>query len=118
MAEPTQEDIRAGYGFVALLGNAVPEINSILNQAVKDKWTPDRFVMTVANTSWWRTKPAAERDWVIKYVTDPAQAEREIWAGADSIRNLSVQLGVPMPSVEKAKDIWLATKWGGLDETN
>lgn len=116
MAEPTPEDIKAGYGFVALLGDAVPEIKDLLNQAVQGKWTPDRFVMSVANTNWWKSTPAAMRDWVIRSATDPAQAYTEAATGSDYIRNLSAQLGVPMPSIDKAKEIWLWTKVAGYDE--
>lgn len=114
--EPTDEDIKASYGFVALLGNAVPEIQSLLNEAIKNKWTPDRFVMSVANTNWWKSTPAAMRDWIIRSATDPAQAFTEKATGADSIRNLAAQMGVPMPSEERAAEIWLWTKVAGYDE--
>lgn len=116
MADPTPEDIKASYGFVALLGNAVPEINDLLNQAIQQKWTPDHFVMSVANTNWWKSTPATTREWIIKSATDPAQAYTESATGADYIRNLSAQLGVPMPSPDRAKEIWLWTKVAGYDE--
>lgn len=116
MAEPTPEDIKAGYGFVALLGNAVPEINDLLTQAIAGKWTPDRFVMSVANTNWWKNTPAAMRDWIIRSATDPAQASTEADTGADYIQNLSAQLGVPIVDAQRAKEIWLWTKVAGYDE--
>lgn len=114
--EPTPEDIRASYGFVGLLGDAVPEIRDLLNQAVAGKWTADRFVMSVASTSWWKNTPATQREWVVRLATDPAQAYTEMETGADQIRNLTAQLGVPMFSPEQAKEVWLWTKVAGYDE--
>jgi hypothetical protein len=114
--EPTPEDIKAMYGFVGLLGDAVPEIRDLLNRAVTEKWTPDRFVMSVANTNWWKNTGAGQREWTIRLVTDPAQAQIELVAGADKVRQMTAQLGVPMLDIETAKSVWLETKLAGLDD--
>jgi hypothetical protein len=114
--EPSPEDIRASYGFVALLGDAVPEIRDILNRAVQEKWTPDRFVMSVASTNWWKNTPSAQREWTIRLATDPAQAAVEMATGADEIRRMTVELGVPMFGIEHAKQIWLETKITGFGD--
>lgn len=116
MAEPTPEDIKAGYGFVALLGNAVPEINSILQQAIQGKWTPDRFVMSVANTNWWRTTPDATRQWVIQSATDPASVEKQLLVGSDKIRRLSQEMGLALPDIEQARKLWLHGHLLGLGD--
>lgn len=113
---PTPEDVMAGYGFVGLLAKAVPELKNILEQAVKGQWTPDRFVQTVADSSWYKSTPAGMREWITKQITDPAQAYTEAATGSDYIRNLSAQLGVPMPTPDRAKEIWLWTKVAGYDE--
>lgn len=116
--EPTPEDIKAAYGFVGMLGDAVPEIRNILNQAVSEKWTPDRFVMSVANTNWWKSTPSAAREWTIRMATDPAQANTELATGAGEIIHLAAQLGVPSLSNAHARQIWLETKIHGYDENN
>lgn len=115
--DATPEDIKASYGFVALLGDAVPEIRDLLQQAINGKWTPDRFVMSVANTNWWKNTPAVQREWIIKSATDPAQSFTEMATGADQIRNLTAELGVPMLSGERAKEVWLWTKVAGYTES-
>lgn len=113
---PTEQDVMAGYGFVGLLARAIPELNSILQQAVKGQWTPDRFVQTVADSNWYKNTPAGMREWITKQITDPAQAEVEAATGADYVRNMTAQLGVPMPSAERAREVWLWTKIAGYDE--
>lgn len=115
---PTEADLMAGYGFVGLLARAVPELKNILTQAVQGQWTPDRFVQTVADSQWYKSTPAGMREWITKQITDPAQAYTEQATGSDSIRNLTAQLGVPMPSPEKAAEIWLWTKVAGYNEND
>lgn len=115
---PSNEDIMAGYGFVGLLAKAIPELNDILQQAIQHQWSPDRFVQTVADSSWYKSTSATQREWITKQLTDPASAAMEMETGADSIRNLSAQLGVPMPSTEKAKEVWLWTRYAGYNESD
>jgi hypothetical protein len=115
---PTQEDTLAGYGFVGLLAKAIPELNTILQQAIQGQWAPDRFVQTVADSNWYKSTSATQRDWITKQLTDPATAQMEANTGADSIRNLTAQLGVPMPSNEKALEIWLWTRFAGYNEND
>lgn len=83
---PTAEDIQAGYGFVGLLAKAIPELNDILGRATREQWTPDRFVQTVADSKWYKSTPAAQREWITKQITDPASAEEEIRNGAAEIQ--------------------------------
>jgi hypothetical protein len=92
--EPTDEDIKAGYGFVALIGDSVPEVRDILNRAVKEKWTPDRFVMSVATSNWWRNTSPGQRDWVIKWATDPAAANAEADRGANLLQAELSAMGI------------------------
>src|SRR5690242_9096214 len=113
---PKPEDIQASYGFVTLLAQEVPEIGTLMQQAVNEKWTADRFSLALANTDWWKSTPDAQRQWLVKSIADPASANVEAATGADEIRNLTAQLGVPMPSEEAAKDWWLWTKVAGYDE--
>lgn len=93
--EPTREDREASYGFVAKLADAVEEIRDILNRALDEEWTADRFVMSVADTDWWRRTSAADREWIIKNATDPASAEDDIFNGKAMIREQLAMLGFP-----------------------
>lgn len=113
---PTEQDIMGSYGFVGLLAKAVPELKAILEQATRGQWTPDRFVQTVADSNWYKSTSATDREWITKQMTDPASAERETVVGSDKIRNLSQQLGLAMPDIETARGLWLRTRLDNLDE--
>lgn len=92
--EPGPEDYKASYGFVAKLADSIPEIRDLLNQAIAGKWTPDRFVMSVANTNWFRNTGQAERDWIIQNATDPASAEADAQAGMATVMSDLQQIGI------------------------
>lgn len=106
----------AGYGFVGLLAKAVPELKGILDQAAREQWTPDRFVQTVADSHWYKTTHSGTREWITKQVTDPESAERELLVGSDKIRRLSQEMGLALPGIEQARQIWLHGHLLGLDE--
>lgn len=121
---PKPEDIRAQYGFVALIAEQIPEIGTLMEQAVKENWTSDRFSLALAATNWWKSTPDPIRQWTVKNIADPASAANEMRAGAQSIYNTMVQLGIPtdigIPGQATTDDrlgqLWLQSKLQGLDE--
>lgn len=92
--EPGPEDYKASYGFVAQLADQIPEIRDLLNQALAGKWTPDRFVMSVANTNWFKTTPKSQRDWIIQMATDPSSAEADVQSGMATVMSDLQQIGI------------------------
>lgn len=78
---PKPEDVRASYGFVALIAEKIPEIGQLMERAVREQWTPDRFSLALANTNWWKTTPDASRQWLVRNIADPASAEADIQTG-------------------------------------
>jgi hypothetical protein len=116
---PKPEDVKAQYGFVALLAKAVPEINAILDKATRESWTGDRFSMEIANTSWWKSTPAEQRQWITQQISDPASAARALETGGNLIATMGHQLGFygNVLSPQTAQDIWLFTKLHGFNET-
>ncbi|SRR6266496_2799783 len=116
MTTPTPEDIRAQYGFVAMLAQAVPEIGGLMQQAVNEKWTAERFQMAVASTNWWKTTSAPTRQWVTQQVADPAEAQRAMTVGAERIGGYAMRFGfgnIPQSTFQK---IWLDGQLKGYDE--
>lgn len=93
---PKAADIKAGYGFVALLAKSVPELNSLLNKAISGQWTADRFTQEVANSKWWKSTADTDRQWLMERITDPATAQRDLKAGADQMRAEASKLGLGM----------------------
>lgn len=113
---PTPEDIRAQYGFVAMLAQAVPEIGALMQRAVTEKWTAERFQMSVAATGWWKSTPAPVRQWVTQNVADPASATRAMQTGADQIRMFAGRLGFEGVSQAQLERIWLDGQLVGGDD--
>lgn len=101
---PDPESIRAGYGFVGKLADSVPELNGILSQATTERWTTDRFLMSVANTDWYKNNSSRARDWIMKQATDPAQANEELLTATDKINTLAGHLGITVNG-DQARDI-------------
>ncbi len=115
---PTAEDVQAGYGFVALLAKAIPELNDILLRATREQWTPDRFVQTVADSAWYKKTPAAEREWITKQITDPASAEQEMKNGALEIQRMASELGFgALPGGDELlRKVYIQSRVSGLTD--
>jgi hypothetical protein len=72
------EFARGQFGWIADVYESVPEIQSILNKAVKEKWTEDRFKNSIISTDWWKTKDAKERAFEQQQITDPTTLQNNI----------------------------------------
>lgn len=103
------------YGFVALLAQRVPEVGSLMQQAVAGQWTSAKFQMELANTNWWKTTPGATRSWISEQVGDPATAARNLQTGADEIGAMAAQLGYSGVDPARLKTLWLNAKLAGYD---
>lgn len=114
---PTPEDIKAQYGFVAMLAAAVPEVGALMQRAVNEKWTAERFQMEVANTGWWKNTPAPVRQWVTQQAADPASAWRAMKTGADQVKLYAGRLGFENVDQATLEKIWLEGQLAGFDET-
>lgn len=119
MTQPTltPQDIKAQYGFITALANAVPDINKILQQAVKGQWSVSRFQMAIANTSWWKKTGDIARNWLITQISDPATAAHEMQDGAAQVIQLAQQQGFTAAQVQAdAQNIWLQSKLNGMSD--
>jgi hypothetical protein len=75
------------------MADSIPELKRILNQAVNQSWTTDRFLMKVASTHWYRTTSGNMRQWITLWKTDPAQARAQIDDTMWKIHVMAGQLG-------------------------
>lgn len=115
-AATAQANLKASYGFVALLAQAVPEIGRLMKTAVSQKWTSERFQMAVAGTHWWKTTPAATRQWVTQKVSDPASASQALSAGGANVQAVAGGLGFGNMSPQRSQQVWLYGQLHGYDE--
>lgn len=112
---PDPEAIKASYGFVGALAKAVPEIDGILQKAVKEQWTTDRFLMAVADTSWYKNNSDRAREWATKQITDPASANREWLVATDAVNSSAGRWGVSL-TMDQAREAALHRMLHGLND--
>lgn len=110
-------NLKASYGFVAALAAKVPEIRVLMQRAVREKWTSQRFQMAVAGTKWWKRTPAQTRQWITQQASDPASANRNLITGANKVALIAGTLGLSKGMTNAiARDIWLDGQLAGYDE--
>jgi hypothetical protein len=116
-ASKAAANLKASYGFVAMLAQRVPAIGNLMKKAVAQKWTSERFQMEVANTGWWKHTPAAQRQWITQQVADPASASRAMATGANQIAQLAGRLGVSQGMTNGlARSMWLTSQLNGYTD--
>lgn len=114
MAELNVNDFVARYGAQAALAMSVPEILALLQKAVAEGWTADRFANEFVNTTWYQTHNAAWRKAAIAEASDPAEYQSSLSKLIESIKRQSVQLGITVDEAE-AKNLaegLLREYWG------
>jgi peptidoglycan hydrolase-like protein with peptidoglycan-binding domain len=90
------DTIKASFGFVGAMADAVPELKTLLQQAIQGQWTNDRFIMAVSGSNWYRSNSDKAREWITLQAVDPATATAnqqrsamEVWSFAN---NSGIQL--------------------------
>lgn len=95
------QKMAAQYGFALAFLNSDPELKKLFQIAVKNTWTPDRFVAGLRNTKWFKTHSAPVRNAIMMQTSDPkSYAEnvskmtaqvREVWGrtyGMDALSSI------------------------------
>jgi hypothetical protein len=93
---PTPQDVTASYGFVASLAKSIPELSGLLQQAIAQQWSPQRFTQTVADSNWYQTHADTARKWITTLATDPGSARQQQLQAGTKIRADAVALGVQL----------------------
>lgn len=113
--KPKPADIKASYGFVGRLADGIPELKKILDKAVKGQWTQDRFLMTVADTNWYRSNSAAMREWITLEGVDPAEAAARLESSIQRTGALSDTLGLGL-TLQQRTEAALEGMLKGMDD--
>lgn len=74
---PSPEAIKASFGFVGALADAIPELKEILDAAIAGQWTNDRFIMAVSASQWYRSNSDRVRQWITLQQVDPETARAD-----------------------------------------
>lgn len=60
------------YGMTTAMINAYPELKSLVEQAVREGWTSDKFQAKFRNSNWYKSMSDSQRKAAIMQYTDPA----------------------------------------------
>lgn len=101
--ELSPEALKASYGFVGAMADAIPELKGILQQAVSGQWTTDRFIMAVSSSGWYRQNSDAAREWITLQTVDPATAQAKHIRTAGDIWTLAWQNGIQLSDQQAAE---------------
>lgn len=89
----TLEDALDAYGFVGTLAKSIPELKSILNEAIKNEWMPERFTRKVMDSAWWRQNSDRARQLATLKATDPATYWQNLKNATDKVALIGQQMG-------------------------
>lgn len=91
--DPTGKYRLEDYGFSNAFFSSDPKLKALVDRAVAEQWTPEKFAIELRNTDWYRTKSEAQRQWTIKRTGDPATANRMRAMTSEQIKRLASQMG-------------------------
>jgi hypothetical protein len=105
------ETVMAQYPSLAWLLND-PEVGPLLTQAVDPNigFSAQTFQAKLMETTWWKTRSAAGRQFEVQSNTDPASAIQSVDAYTANLQALSNNLGVGLTNDEKL----MLAHWGLL----
>jgi len=109
----TQADFAGIDGLGALL-DAIPELRSLVNQAIDGNWTANKFQNAVEDSGWWKNHSASARQVIIQRANDPKSYEQSLNNTVNSVITLSRQLGFKV-TAQQAQAIALHGMMTGND---
>lgn len=73
-----RENLAADYGWSLAFLNSHPELKSLFDQAVKQSWTPTRFIAELRDTKWFKNTSSTMRQYLVNRQTDPASWQADL----------------------------------------
>lgn len=116
----TAQDFAAEYGTQAAFVNSNPELKAIFDQAVLEKWTPNRFQAAFQNTNWFKNNGPTWRAAETARLSDPGAWASSLADVRTQINQAATNLGFTLDAaqVEKLANDTLYLSWGkGIDES-
>lgn len=82
------------YGGYFAIIESVPELATLIENAVKGEWSDAKFEYEIRQTNWFKNNSASARSWDTLKQTDPASAQQQIDQRVNAIRQTANGLGV------------------------
>jgi hypothetical protein len=111
--QPSPEALKASFGFVGAMADNIPELKGILNQAIREQWTGDRFIMAVSASNWYRTNADHAREFLTLQQVDPATAQQNWIRAAGDIWTYAWSQGIKLDDHQAAE----AAMWKMMNPT-
>lgn len=109
--------LTADYGWTANFLNSVPELRSLLQEALNSpsQWTPQKFAAEVMNTQWFQRNSSTARKYLALEKTDPAEYRQQLARAEADVRDQAGQMGAT-PSAAAIQEIATHSLFFGLDQ--
>ena len=98
-----RKELAAQYGWALSVLKSSPDLWATFNKAVKQTWTPDRFVAELRNTKWFQTHSEAARNAQVLRTSDPGTWGAKVKETRALVRDAAVQLGSQLTDATLAK---------------
>lgn len=103
----TKEE-RLRFGFSTEFLKETPEVRKLIDRAIENEWTPERFSDALKGTDWWKEKSDAQRRFDLLQVENPGQVERQLQDARNAIRRMAMRLGV---ALDRGEISGIARNW-------
>lgn len=84
------EEAMSSYGYVFDIAKAVPELNDLLNQGIKNEWTAAKLTAMVESSGWWKNNADVVRNLAITRAAEPGTYNNNL-AKAKNLVTLKAQ---------------------------
>lgn len=102
------KDERLQYGFGSDFLKTHGAVRRLVDKAVDQEYTMQRFLDELRGTPWWKNKSDAQRRYELNKTQNPGQLQSDVRTAKKSVQNLSVKLGVYLSSAQISN---IATSW-------
>lgn len=100
MAKPTAKSLADQYGFSQAFFSSDPQLEALLNQAVKGNWTTDKFTAAYRDSKWFKTHGSTYRENLIQKTSDPATYASRLAQTTTALGQEATKMGAPLSTAQ------------------
>ena len=82
-----KKDMAAEYGFALAFMKSDPELEKLFGQAVRQTWTPDKFIARLRGTKWFKNHSASVRNAILQQTADPSTYDANVDKMMATVKN-------------------------------
>lgn len=116
MPSISRAEMAENYGLALSFMRSHPELNSIFDKAVKNTWTPDRFMAAVKGSKWYEKTSESRRNAQLQRDSDPATYRASVNQVAARVRIMAAEYGANKLSASALKSLAEDAYTSGWDD--